>query len=398
MSREITSAAQGASQAEVARPALLAELDFPSGFVRVNSTDRSIFFDSQGASPLNEFLGVGRLGSVSTVGETSSLQARGVELALSGIPSAHISAAFESAQGRPGRIWIGFLDDSYALIVEPVLVFSGLIDNSSIDIGETATVTVTVESRLIAWERAKIRRYTNEDQQQRFSGESPTITDKFLEFVNQTVDKEILWGVGGDGVPRRVSTSAAPAGEMVTERGETFFRPSEDPGGGGGGGGDGGGGGACFAAGTLVEMADGSEKPIESIVIGEETRGGRVTATMIFAGSSYTFDYAGIVVEGCHAVQEDGTWKRVEDSERARRIDRRVERWYNLNTSKHEIWVDGLRFGDDIEVDHERPAKTEYWAENIRARNQLEASFTPVGRAARYPVHWRHGSGRFHEG
>ena len=28
------------------------------------------------------------------------------------------------------------------------------------------------------------------------------------------MDKEILWGVGGDGVPRRVSTSAAPpAGE-----------------------------------------------------------------------------------------------------------------------------------------------------------------------------------------
>ncbi|MCZ6523769.1 MAG: hypothetical protein O7A68_07885 [Alphaproteobacteria bacterium] len=206
MSRELTSAAQGASQAPVARPVLFVELDFRSGFVRVNSTDGSMFFDSQGASPLNEFLGVGGLGSISTVGETSDLQARGVELTLSGIPAAHISAAFESAQGRPGRIWIGFLDDSYALVVEHVLVFSGLIDNSNVNIGETATVTVTVESRLIAWERPKIRRYTNEDQQQRFSGESPTITDKFLEFVNQTVDKELLWGVAGDGTPRSVST------------------------------------------------------------------------------------------------------------------------------------------------------------------------------------------------
>ena len=111
---------------------------------------------------------------------------------------------------------IGFLDDSYVLIVEPVLVFSGLIDNSNIDIGKTATVTVTVESRLIAWERAKIRRYTNEDQQQRFSGESPTITDKFLEFVNQTVDKEILWGVGGDGVPRRERVAASGGNSSLT--------------------------------------------------------------------------------------------------------------------------------------------------------------------------------------
>ncbi len=280
MSRELTSAAQGASQAAVARPVLLVELDFPSGFLRVNSTDRSMFFDSQGASPLNEFLGVGRLGSISTVGETSSLQARGVELALSGIPSAHISAAFESAQGRAGRIWIGFLDDSYALVVEPVLVFSGLIDNSSIDIGETATVTVTVESRLIAWERAKIRRYTNEDQQQRFSGESPTITDKFLEFVNQTVDKELLWGVGGDGAPRRVSTgeSEPVAGETVTFRGETFFVPQDSGGGaggegGGGSGGGGAGGSCCFVAGTLVTMADGATKRIEDVEIGEKVKG-----------------------------------------------------------------------------------------------------------------------------
>ncbi len=86
MSRELTSAAQGASQAAVARPVLLVELDIPTGFVRVNSTDRSKFFDSHGPSPLNEILGVGRLGSISTMGETSDLQARGVDLTLSGIP------------------------------------------------------------------------------------------------------------------------------------------------------------------------------------------------------------------------------------------------------------------------------------------------------------------------
>ena len=371
MSREITSAAQGASQAEVARPVLLAELDFPSGFVRVNSTDRGIFFDSQGASPLNEFLGVGRLGSISTVGETSSLQARGVELALSGIPSAHISAAFESAQGRPGRIWIGFLDDSYALVVEPVLVFSGLIDNSSIDIGETATVTVTVESRLIAWERAKIRRYTNEDQQQRFSGESPTITDKFLEFVNQTVDKEILWGVGGDGVPRRVSTSAAPAGETVTERGETFFRPSEDPGGGGGGGGGGaGGGGGCFAAGSPILMADGSTNPVEEIEIGDMTAGGRVTGVMVFEGDHHAYDYLGVAVSGSHGVFENGAWMRVRDSFHALKLPDKIDRWYLHDTTSHEIVSNGIRFTDFHETGMDNPLQVTRAAASLAYLNE----------------------------
>ncbi len=221
MTRDLSTATRDASQAPVARPVLLAELDFPSGFVRVNSSDRSIVFDPGGSpSAAEEFLGVGRLGAVSAIGEASELQASGVDLSLSGIPAAHVSAAFERAQGRPGRIWLGFLDDGYRLIVDPVLVFSGIIDNSSIDLGELARVTVSVENRMIAWERPKVRRYTNEDQQQRFQG------DKFFEYVNQTVDKELLWGVGGTGqVPRRAATGAPAPSHPPTASEREMWRP-----------------------------------------------------------------------------------------------------------------------------------------------------------------------------
>ena len=49
MSRDLTAAAQSASQAGVVRPVMLVELDFPSGFVRVNSTDRTITLDPGGS-------------------------------------------------------------------------------------------------------------------------------------------------------------------------------------------------------------------------------------------------------------------------------------------------------------------------------------------------------------
>lgn len=212
MSRDLTAAAQSASQAGVVRPVMLVELDFPSGFLRVNSTDRTITLDPGGSpSQAEDFLGVGRLGGVSTVGESSQLQASGVKLSLSGIPPAQIAAAFERAQGRPGRIWLGFLDQTYRLVIDPVLVFSGLIDDTTIDLGALAKVTLSVENRMIAWERPKVRRYTNENHQQRFAD------DKFFEFVNPTVEKELLWGVGStDQVPR-----STPQGATATTSGST---------------------------------------------------------------------------------------------------------------------------------------------------------------------------------
>lgn len=215
MSRNLTAAAQSASQAGVVRPVMLVELDFPSGFLRVNSTDRTITLDPGGSpSQAEDFLGVGRLGGVSTVGESSQLQASGVKLSLSGIPPAQIAAAFERAQGRPGRIWLGFLDQTYRLVIDPVLVFSGLIDNTTIDLGALAKVTLSVENRMIAWERPKVRRYTNENQQQRFAD------DKFFEFVNPTVEKELLWGVGStDQVPRSTPQGATASGSTNTQSG-----------------------------------------------------------------------------------------------------------------------------------------------------------------------------------
>ena len=197
MSRDATAAAESASQADIARPVLFAELDYASGFVRLNSTDRSLFFDSNGDLSDEEFLGVGRLGSISATEESSELQASGVKMSLSGIPPEFISAAFENAQGRTAKIWLGFLDGAYRVVADPVLVFSGLIDKSDIALGSEGKVTISVENRLVAWERPKVRRYTNEDQQQLFPG------DKAFEFVNPTVEKELLWGVGSTNqVPR----------------------------------------------------------------------------------------------------------------------------------------------------------------------------------------------------
>jgi len=64
------------------------------------------------------------------------------------------------------------------------------------DGSETATIQVTVENRLIEFERTRVRRYTAEDQKIDYPN------DKGLEFVAEMAEKEIVWGraiAGGGG-------------------------------------------------------------------------------------------------------------------------------------------------------------------------------------------------------
>ena len=51
-----------------------------------------------------------------------------------------------------------------------------------------ALISISVENKLIAFEKSKIRRYTAEDQKI----DHPT--DKGFEFVTAIVEKEIIWG------------------------------------------------------------------------------------------------------------------------------------------------------------------------------------------------------------
>lgn len=181
--RSLTAATQTAIEADVVRPVVFVELQLDGGWIYANSSDRNLtvggFF----------YFGIGAAGGVSAIEESGELQGSGIRVTLSGIPPAFVTAVLtESYQGRPINIRQGFFNDVYTVIATPVLQFSGLIDQMAITLGQTATITLSAEHKLVRWERPNVRRYTNPDQQKLFPG------DFGLEFISQVVEKEILWG------------------------------------------------------------------------------------------------------------------------------------------------------------------------------------------------------------
>ena len=136
------------------------------------------------------YLGLGTLGTISPVQETTDLAARGITMQLSGVPTALVYEALaEDYQGRACSIMFGALSPTAGLISSPVTVFSGRMDVMQIsDDGQSSLITMTAENRLVDFKRVREVRYTDEEQKTLFPG------DKGLEFVTAIQETTIYWG------------------------------------------------------------------------------------------------------------------------------------------------------------------------------------------------------------
>ena len=122
---------------------------------------------------------------------------------------------------------------------------------------------------------------------------------------------------------------------------------SKGSGGGKKGGGSGGytGGGFCFDPNTLVQMADGTEKKIKEIQLGDNTKGGEVTGVFQFKAADEIHNYKGVTVAGSHYVKENGRFIMVQDSPLSVKIDK-IPVVYSLDTTGRRIFINDIEFAD----------------------------------------------------
>jgi hypothetical protein len=142
------------------------------------------------------YQGIGTLGTISPVEETTDLSARGINFQLSGVPSAYVAIALtENYQGRECSVLFGALDSSGALVASPVTIFAGRMDVMSVnDDGQEASIIMTAENKLVDFRRPREVRYTHEEQQNLYPPGPGTPGDLGLEFVNAIQEKQIYWG------------------------------------------------------------------------------------------------------------------------------------------------------------------------------------------------------------
>jgi len=179
--RNLDPALASALSNSIIMPAVLAMLTFKSATKFVWS----------GVGPLtwggNTFVGGGGFVGMGPISESTEVEARGMTVALGGIPSDLLTECLSDIQlGLPAKIWFALLDNG-SIIGAPYLHFSGTVDKPAITIDvETSTISLALENKLSNLQRASQHRYTAADQQIQF----PTDTSmNYVEILNDVALK-----------------------------------------------------------------------------------------------------------------------------------------------------------------------------------------------------------------
>lgn len=183
MSRTINASLLTALTGDLAEPYYAVELFFDSGTLR--------FWTGIGDKTINSntYTGTGSLLNIGPAEEVGDLSAKAMSLTLTGLDSSIISLALqEPYQRRQAKVYLG--EQSVSEVIQ---IFSGQMNTMNIDdSAEGATIQLTIESKLVELERAANWRYTDENHQSRYSG------DTFFSYVQAIQDAQVAWGRSAD--------------------------------------------------------------------------------------------------------------------------------------------------------------------------------------------------------
>jgi len=170
------------------------EFDTP---VYVHSGIGTIVYNS------NSYLGVGDFGGVTDARESEMLGPQPITLTLSAVNSTYLGEALDAGNyGDPVTIYIGYRQDDGTLVDDPWVVWKGTFEYASLSLGSANAISIVCQHDLAMLNDSDGSRFTDEDQQQRFSG------DVGFEFVQDSITAKLVWGGGRVSIGERSGRGA----------------------------------------------------------------------------------------------------------------------------------------------------------------------------------------------
>lgn len=165
-------------------PVILLNAAFDSGNLRLWTGIGDLVYDS------NTYTGAGNILGWQPIKENKDLSAKGIEITLTGLNSTILDLAHdEPYQERSLELYTAVLDSNGAVVADAYLMFEGFMDVMKIvDDGNKIDIMLRAENALIVLERPLDTKYTPEDQQREFPG------DTGLNFMTDNQNKEVVWG------------------------------------------------------------------------------------------------------------------------------------------------------------------------------------------------------------
>ncbi len=169
--------------------------NMPIHFVSVHMDDVTLYMND-GYKTItyagNDYLGVGHFMGFSDIEEASEVVVSSITLSLSGIDQSMISLLLSHEYiDRIVKIYTAFLDvNTQILVIDPVLIFEGHMDNPTISEdpdGGKSVVSVSATNAWVDFNRKTGRHANNEEQQALYPG------DRGFEFAAQNV-QNLVWG------------------------------------------------------------------------------------------------------------------------------------------------------------------------------------------------------------
>lgn len=112
------------------------------------------------------------LGGIESI-EDSTGDVQALQFSLPGISEEQIALALtETVEGTTVHVYDALIDPDTGVVEDAILAWSGTLNVPSIEDGATATVIVTAEHRGMSALRPKPSRYTNDEQQRLYPGDT----------------------------------------------------------------------------------------------------------------------------------------------------------------------------------------------------------------------------------